>query len=47
MILNETQLAVRDTVRAFAQERIRPASPAFEQAHGYPDGLFKELPAWA
>ena len=43
MILNETQLAVRDAVRTFAQERIRPASQAFERAHGYPDGLFEEL----
>ncbi len=43
MMLNETQLAVRDAVRAFAQERVRPASAAFERAHGYPDGLFEEL----
>ena len=43
MMLNETQLAVRDAVRAFAQERVRPASAAFERAYGYPDGLFEEL----
>ncbi|WP_174286975.1 acyl-CoA dehydrogenase family protein [Sphingomonas bacterium] len=42
-MLNETQRAVRDTVREFAQERIRPASQSFERAHGYPDGLFEEL----
>jgi len=43
MILSETQSAIQDAVRAFAQDRIRPHSQAFEAAGGYPDGLFEEL----
>lgn len=43
MILNETQTAVRDMVRAFAQERLRPQSAVFEVAGGYPDTLWLEL----
>ncbi len=42
MILSETQSAIRDAVRTFAQERIRPQSRAFEAARGYPSGLFEE-----
>src|SRR5215831_20523437 len=43
MILTETQQAIKDAVRAFAQERIRPDSAAFERAGGYPTGLFEEM----
>lgn len=43
MILNETQGAIRDAVRDFAQERVRPNSAAYETAGGYPAGLFEEL----
>jgi alkylation response protein AidB-like acyl-CoA dehydrogenase len=43
MVLTETQSAIRDAVRDFAQERIRPRSAAFEAAKGYPDGLFEEI----
>jgi alkylation response protein AidB-like acyl-CoA dehydrogenase len=43
MMLSETQVAIRDGVRAFAQERIRPNSPRYEREGGYPDGLFEEL----
>lgn len=43
MILNEVQSAIRETVRAFAQEHIRPQSAAFEAASGYPPELFVEL----
>jgi alkylation response protein AidB-like acyl-CoA dehydrogenase len=43
MILTETQAAIQEAVRAFAQEQIRPRSQAFEEAKGYPDGLFEEL----
>jgi alkylation response protein AidB-like acyl-CoA dehydrogenase len=43
MILTETQTAIRDSVRAFAQERIRPHSAAFEAARGYPPAFFLEL----
>lgn len=45
MLLNETQQTIQDTVRAFAQERIRPQARAFEAAKAYPPGLFKELAA--
>lgn len=43
MILTETQVSIQEAVRAFAQEQIRPRSQAFEEAKGYPDGLFEEL----
>jgi len=43
MILTETQSAIQEAVRAFAQERIRPNSQAFEAAKGYPDGFFQEV----
>ena len=43
MLLSETQQTIQDTVRAFAQERIRPQARAFEAAKGYPPALFTEL----
>ena len=43
MILNETQSAVHGAVRAFSQEQLKPRSMSFEEAKGYPDGLFEEL----
>lgn len=43
MILSETQSAIQEAVRAFAQEQILPHSQAFEAAGGYPDGLFEEV----
>src|SRR5579871_1143649 len=43
MILSETQTAIRDAVRDYAQEQLRPRSAGFEAAGGYPDGLFEEL----
>ena len=45
MILSDTQHAIRDAVRAFAQERIKPQSAAFEQAQAYPPGIFEEMAA--
>ena len=42
MILSETQIIVRDAVRAFAQERLRPRAFEFEAARGYPSELFAE-----
>lgn len=45
MMLTETQQAVRDAVRDFAQERIKPHSVAFEEARGYPRELFQQLAA--
>ncbi|MCX7283218.1 MAG: acyl-CoA dehydrogenase family protein [Novosphingobium sp.] len=43
MILTETQVAVRDTVRAFAQERVKPNAVSYEQAKRYPPELFLEM----
>lgn len=45
MLLNETQQAIQDSVRDFAQERIRPKARDFEKAGGYPRELFEELAA--
>jgi alkylation response protein AidB-like acyl-CoA dehydrogenase len=42
-VLTETQAAIAEGVRAFAQERVRPNSAAYEQAGGYPPALFEEL----
>jgi alkylation response protein AidB-like acyl-CoA dehydrogenase len=42
-MLNETQIAVRDMVRAFAQEQVRPHVAAFEAAGTYPPALFEDL----
>ncbi|HET8711573.1 MAG TPA: acyl-CoA dehydrogenase family protein, partial [Spongiibacteraceae bacterium] len=43
MILNETQQAIKDAIRDFAQERLRPNTLKFEADGGYPDGLFEEM----
>lgn len=43
MILTESQSAIRDAVRLYAQEQILPRSAAFEKAGGYPAGLFEEM----
>ncbi|TYC89655.1 acyl-CoA dehydrogenase family protein [Novosphingobium sp. BW1] len=43
MIFTETQEAIREAVRAFAQEQIRHRSAAFEAESGYPPALFEEL----
>lgn len=43
MILSETQQAVQEAIRAFAQEQVRPRSAAFEAAGGYPPELFVEM----
>lgn len=45
MILNDIQAAVRDAVRAFSQEKLRPRTQVFEAANGFPPGLFEELGA--
>ncbi|OAF20174.1 acyl-CoA dehydrogenase [Bradyrhizobium neotropicale] len=42
-MLNETQAAIRDAVRKFAQERIAPHARAYEEARGYPSRLFEGL----
>lgn len=43
LVLTDDQVAIRDAVRDFAQERIRPQAAAFEAAGGYPPELFREL----
>ena len=43
MLPNETQRAIQDTVREFAQDRVRPKARAFEAAGGYPANLFTQL----
>jgi alkylation response protein AidB-like acyl-CoA dehydrogenase len=43
VILSDEQTAIRDTVRAFMQERVLPRSSEFEAAGGFPATLFREL----
>ena len=43
MFLTETQSAIRDMVRDFAQSEIRPHAAAFEAAGGYPAALFERM----
>lgn len=45
MILSETQIAIRDTVREFAQDRIKPASQRFERDGGYEPWVFESVAA--
>jgi alkylation response protein AidB-like acyl-CoA dehydrogenase len=42
-MLTETQTAIRDMVRDFAQERVRPRVFEFESAGRYPQELFDEV----
>ena len=42
MLLNEIQIAIQDSVRSFAQERLRPRAAEFEAAGGYPSEIFAE-----
>ncbi|MBH1998479.1 MAG: acyl-CoA dehydrogenase family protein [Sphingomonadaceae bacterium] len=42
-MLTDIQTAIRDTVRAFAQEAIRPHSARFESEGGYPPALFQDM----
>ena len=43
MLLTTTQQSIAESVRAFAQERIRPRAHEFERAGAYPKELFREL----
>jgi alkylation response protein AidB-like acyl-CoA dehydrogenase len=43
VVLNETQTAIQDSIRDFAQNEIRPHSAAYEDAKGYPPALFTRL----
>lgn len=42
-MLTDIQSAIHDTVRAFAQENIRPLSAQFEAQGGYPTELFGQM----
>ena len=44
-MLTDIQSAIRDSVRAFAQEKIRPHSARFEAEAGYPPALFEQMAA--
>jgi alkylation response protein AidB-like acyl-CoA dehydrogenase len=43
VVLTETQTAIQDSIRDFAQHEIRPNSAAYERALGYPPALFTRL----
>lgn len=43
MILSETQIAIRDTVREFVQDRIRPLSVRFEADGKYESWVFESV----
>ena len=43
MVLSETQQAIQEAVRSFAQDRVAPRRAAFESAGRYPPELFKEI----
>lgn len=43
MLLTPTQQTIADSVREFAQERIRPHAQRFEAERGYPPELFREV----
>jgi alkylation response protein AidB-like acyl-CoA dehydrogenase len=42
MLLNATQKSIAESVRAFAQKRIRPRAAEFERLRSYPPDLFRE-----
>ena len=43
MLLNEDQRMVRDSVRAFVQERIAPKAAAWDKSHEFPAAELKGL----
>ena len=43
MLLNETQSMIRDSVRAFARDTLKPNTMAYEEAAGWPPQLWKQL----
>lgn len=43
MILSDTQAAIQEMVRSFAQEQLKPRSADFEAAHAYPAALFRQV----
>ena len=45
MILSEEQLAIQESARKFAQERLAPHSAEWEQKAAFPPGIFRDLGA--
>lgn len=45
MILNETQMQIRDAARAFAQERLAPTAAVRDAEHAFPAAELKQLAA--
>lgn len=43
MMLTEEQQMIRDTMRAFARERLAPFAPVWDREHTFPAGALKEL----
>lgn len=43
MLLNEDQRMIRDSIRSFAQQEIRPNSQRFEQEKSFPSDLFEQM----
>jgi alkylation response protein AidB-like acyl-CoA dehydrogenase len=43
VVLNELQIAIRDTVRDWAQAKVRPHAAEWEKAGGYPPEVFRAL----
>ena len=43
MILSDTQAAIQEMVRSFAQEQLKPRSADFEAARAYPAELFQQV----
>ncbi len=43
MLLTDTQSGIRDAVRSYAQDRLKPLSRQFEEDCGYPSWVFPEL----
>ena len=43
MLLNESQQLVRDTMRAFAKERLAPFAPQWDRDHAFPRAALAEL----
>ena len=43
MVLSEVQVAIRDTVRGWAQAKARPFAAQWEETGAYPPEVFKEL----
>ncbi len=43
MLLNEDQIQIRDAVRNFADERLKPFAAEWDKTHVYPSGALREM----